>query len=88
MKLLLDRLQGAAAVDGTFALQRLGSVRLSMNDPPGAVKAFEKALAMRQETSHTGPDDVRARLNLAKQPRRYGRHFAQAEKSFRSNASP
>ena len=49
----------------TFAMQRLGSILISLNDLPGALNAFAKVLPIREQLSALDAHDARARVNLA-----------------------
>jgi non-specific serine/threonine protein kinase/serine/threonine-protein kinase len=49
----------------TFAMQRLGSVLISVNDLPGALDAFGKVLPIRQQLRALDSHDARGKVNLA-----------------------
>src|SRR5262249_27088435 len=53
------------ALGWTFAMQRLGSILISLNDLPGALNAFNQVLPIREVLHAQDPHDARAKVNVA-----------------------
>lgn len=54
-----------AKLNATFALQRLGSILISLGDVHGALQAFERVLPVREAILAADPADARACINVA-----------------------
>jgi len=49
----------------TFAMQRLGSIKIWLNDLPGALDTFQQVLPIREQLHNLDIHDARAQVNLA-----------------------
>jgi len=54
-----------AKLNTTFALQRLGSILISLGDVRGALQTFERVLPIREALLAADPVDARACINVA-----------------------